>query len=353
MTSKGAFILSPFGALYSAGVRARLALYKRGVLPAYKIDATVLSVGNITVGGTGKTPLVARLARVVRDRYSQRVCILTRGYGRADESRRVLVSDGTQILAGEREGGDEPLLLAESLLGVAAVLSDADRLVAAAWAQEHLQSELFILDDGFQHLRLKRDLDIVTVDATNPFGGGRLLPRGRLREPLSGLKRAGLIVITRADQARDIERLRAELARLSDGRPLFSSRARTLSLRPLGPTDAPLEAASLPQPAAAFCAIGNPDAFFAHIRSDGQALAYTRAFTDHHIYSQRDAEAISNRARAAGARLLITTAKDAVKLRSLRFDLPCYVLEIELELDDEEGFLALLDRAVRQRRPTA
>ncbi|HEX8138356.1 MAG TPA: tetraacyldisaccharide 4'-kinase [Pyrinomonadaceae bacterium] len=354
MTSKGAFILSPLGALYSAGVRARLALYKRGLLPTYQIAAPVLSVGNITVGGTGKTPLVAWLARRVRARYDKRVCILTRGYGRADERRRVLVSDGTRILADAREGGDEPLLLAESLVGSAAVLSEADRLAAALWAQENLHSELFILDDGFQHLRLERDLDIVTVDATNPFGGGRLLPRGRLREPLAGLKRAGLIVLTRADQAQDIERLRGELERLSGGRPLFCSRAKTRALRPLGPTDGPIDADTLlPQPVAAFCAIGNPSAFFAHIRSDGHRLAHTRAFADHHVYSQRDAEALGHQARSVGAQLLITTAKDAVKLAGLRFDLPCYVLEIELELADEEGLLGLVDRAVRKRSSSA
>jgi tetraacyldisaccharide 4'-kinase len=353
MTSKGAFILSPFGALYSAGVRARLALYKRGVLPTYEVNAAVLSVGNITVGGTGKTPLVAWLARIVRGRYAKRVCILTRGYGRTDERRRVLVSDGAQILAGAREGGDEPLLLAESLLGVAAVLSDADRVGAARWAIENLQSEVFILDDGFQHMRLARDLDIVTVDGTAPFGGGRLLPRGRLREPVAGLKRADLIIITRADQAQDSGSLRAELERLSGGRPLFSSRARTQALRPLAGSDGPLDAASLPQPVAAFCAIGNPGAFFAHIRNDGHTLAYTRAFADHYVYGQRDADALGKQARAAGAQLLLTTAKDAAKLQSLGFDLPCYVLEIEIEFDDEDGLLTLIDGAVHKRKRPA
>lgn len=338
----------PIGALYGAVTRARLALYGSGLLSAQRVGAPVLSVGNITAGGTGKTPLVEWLARAVALRERKRVCILTRGYGRANERRRVVVSDGTRVLADARAGGDEPLLLAESLLGVAAVVCDADRVRAARWAMENLGSEVFILDDGFQHLRIARDLDILTVDATDPFGGGHLLPRGHLREPLKGLRRADLIIVTRTEQARDIDRLRTELERLSRGRPVLFSRARTRAVRPLADTTASetISADSLPQPVAAFCGIGNPTAFFTHLRNDGHTLAYTRAFPDHHVYTQADVESLSSDARDAGARLLLTTAKDAVKLRSLVFDLPCYVLEIELEFDDEPRLVRLIDESI-------
>jgi tetraacyldisaccharide 4'-kinase len=175
-----------------------------------------------------------------------------------------------------------------------------------------------------------------------------------LREPTGGLARADCIVITRADQARDINRLKTEIERLSDGRPVLISRAHTRALRPLSQTatTSGAAAATLPpqqQPFAAFCAIGNPDAFFAHIRRDGHELAYTRAFPDHHIYSQADVEALAAEARARGAQLLLTTAKDAVKLRSLQFGLPCYVLEIEIEFDDEGRLLRLISDAVLKR----
>ncbi len=230
MTANGAIILAPFGALYGAVMGARTALYQRGLLRVHEVGAPVLSVGNITTGGTGKTPVVEWLARAVA-RRGKRVCILTRGYGRADERQRVVVSNCEALLADAREGGDEPRLLAESLIGVAAVLSDADRVAAARWALANLHSEVFILDDGFQHLRIARDLDIVMVDATNPFGGGRLLPRGRLREPIAGLARADLLVITRAeDQSVDIDTLRLELERLSGGRPVLLSKMRTRGL---------------------------------------------------------------------------------------------------------------------------
>lgn len=350
MTSKGTMILAPLGALYGAVIRARMALYRGGALRVHRVDAPVLSVGNITTGGTGKTPLVEWLARAVA-RSGKRVCILTRGYGRTDERERVVVSDGEALLADARRAGDEPRLLAESLQGVAAVLSDADRVAAARWAIANLQSEVFILDDGFQHLRIARDLDIVTVDATNPFGGGRLLPRGRLREPAGGLTRADLVVITRADQSTDIDELRREIERLSGASPALLSQMRSRGVRALS-REGKGELLSInaqPQPFAAFCAIGNPDAFFAQVKNEGHALACTRAFKDHHVFSQSDVEAIERQARDAGALALLTTAKDAVKLRSLRFELPCFILEIEIEFDDEDILLRLIDEAILKR----
>ncbi|HYJ47792.1 MAG TPA: tetraacyldisaccharide 4'-kinase, partial [Pyrinomonadaceae bacterium] len=191
MRRSSGFILAPLGALFNAATRLRRALYKRGALRVQKVGAPIISVGNITTGGTGKTPLVEWVARAVAA-DGRRPCILTRGYGRDNAKRQVIVSDGERILSDAREGGDEPLQLAETLLGVAAVISDADRAAAARFALENLGSEVFILDDGFQHLRVERDLDLVAVDATNPWGGGHLLPRGRLREPLRELARADL-----------------------------------------------------------------------------------------------------------------------------------------------------------------
>lgn len=349
MTHRGTIILSPLGALYGAVMRARTALYRRGTLKVHRIDATVISVGNITTGGTGKTPLVEWLARAVASRSGKRVCILTRGYGRADERARVLVSDGERLLADTELGGDEPQLLAESLKGVAAVISDADRVAAARWAMENLTSEVFILDDGFQNLRIARDLDIVTVDATAPFGGGRMLPRGRLREPAGGLARADVIIITRADQANEIGELRKEIEQFSSGRPAFLSRARTRGLRPLSSTGAGAWDSSLPRTVAAFCAIGNAGAFFTQLKTDGHLLAYTRAFPDHHAYTQSDVQTIEEQARASGAQALLTTAKDGVKLRALKFDLPCFVVEIEIEIEEEDTLLGLIDEALLKK----
>lgn len=337
----------PLGLVYGLMTRARLALYRRGVFASFDLGVPVISVGNITTGGTGKTPVVAWVAEALA-REGLRVCILTRGYGRKDEARRVLVSDGETILADASEGGDEPRLLAEMLKGRAAVLSDRDRVGAARWARENLGSELFLMDDGFQHLRVKRDLDIVTLDATNPWGGGRLLPRGRLREPRSGLKRADLIIITRSEQSADINSIKREVEEWSGGKNSLIARTRTRAVRSLNHSEHAISSPASSYRAAAFCALGNSKAFFNHLIRSGFDLTYRRAFTDHHAYTQRDADEMVREAKARGAEALLTTAKDAVKLRSIRFDLPCFVVEIEFEFENEQTLRKLLREAIKR-----
>src|SRR2546421_6162984 len=211
MNPAASLILVPLGAVYSGLTRARLAAYQRGLFSVSKLPVPVVSVGNLTTGGTGKTPLVEWVCRKIADlrlhggtREGKEICVLTRGYGRSDPKAQVVVSNGAELLAGEREAGDEPYLLAKNLVGTAAVISNSDRVAAGRWAIEKWTTEVLVLDDGFQHLRLSRDLDIVTVDATNPWGGGSLLPYGRLRESPRGLSRADCVVITRAEQAQDL-----------------------------------------------------------------------------------------------------------------------------------------------------
>ena len=322
-------ILPPLSALYSAVTRTRLSLYQRGTFRTTKLDRPVISVGNMTTGGTGKTPLVEWVAKTIAG-AGKKVCILTRGYGRQHPDRQVVVSDGRAILATPTEAGDEPYLLATNLLGQAAVICNADRVSAARDAIEVFGTECFVLDDGFQHLRLARDLNIVTVDATNPWGGGQLLPHGRLREPLSGLSRADCVVLTRCDQAGDLDPLREQIRSFIRRRPLFES---TMS-----PRRPPLASG----PVAAFCAVGNPNSFFEQLRNSGSELVLEKAFRDHHAYTQKDVDDLTDAAIRAGAKSLITTAKDAVKLRSLRFSLPYSVFEIEIAIKDEEALRRLI-----------
>ncbi|MDQ3687960.1 MAG: tetraacyldisaccharide 4'-kinase [Acidobacteriota bacterium] len=336
----------PLSLIYGTVTRARAALYEAGVLATHNVGVPVISVGNITAGGTGKTPVVAWLARVVA-REGRRVCVLTRGYGRVDPQSRVVVSDGESLFADAREGGDEPRLLAELLLGVAAVVSDANRVSAARWAMQNLNSDAFILDDGFQHLRIARDLNIVTLDGIDPWGGRKLLPRGFLRESPRSLARADCIIITRAEQTPNLDALRREAQRLSNGRAsVLSCRTRTIGVRPLSSSafDTTPAGKPPPQPVIAFCALGNPRAFFAHVRSENYQATHTQAFPDHHVYTQSDVDSLTRDAAKHGAQTLLTTAKDAVKLRSLRFDLPCYVLDVDLEFDDERELLELVRR---------
>ena len=334
-------VLPPLSLLYGAVTRTRLSLYRRGTFHTTKLDRPVISIGNITTGGTGKTPLVEYVARTLASQ-GKKVCILTRGYGRKDPHLQVIVSDGYGVLASPSEAGDEPHLLATKLTGLAAVISSADRIAAGREAIKDFGTDCFVLDDGFQHLRLARDLNVVTVDATNPWGGGRLLPHGRLRESVEGMSRADCVVITRCDHVESVDTLQAEISKLIKGRPIFESQMRLVRVTPLkngGESLAP------PARVGAFCAVGNPASFFDMLRRAGYEIAVEKSFPDHHVYSQEEIDAISRAARDAGAEVLVTTAKDAVKLRALSFSIPCYVVEIEIHIDDADAFGQLVSEA--------
>ena len=342
MNRAATIALAPFSALYSAAVRARSHGYQKQFLKTHRVSVPVISVGNITVGGTGKTPLVKWLAECLAGK-GRKVCILSRGYRRDNAKSRVVVSDGEQILSDVTHAGDEAMMLAHSLLGKAAVVCDADRVAGAAWAVQHLNRDVLLLDDGFQHRRLERDLDIVTIDATNPFGNGRLLPAGILREPVSSLNRADCIVLTRvSDQVRPelIERLRR-----TSSAPVLTSRTTIKNIRLLNEKGLVEEATVRSQPLAAFCAIGNSTAFFDQLREAHFDIRHEKAFRDHHKYSQTDIDRLIETATSSGAHALITTEKDAVKLRAFRFDLPCYVAQVEVEISDATKLLELIERA--------
>ena len=338
-------LLIPLSTIYSAVMRARREAYRRGWLAVSSLPAPVISVGNLTTGGTGKTPLVEWICRHIAE-DGRKVCVLTRGYGRSNPNTQVVVSNGNEILANDRESGDEPYLLARNLLGIAAVVCNPDRIQAGRWAIENLGSEVFVLDDGFQHLKLARDLDIVTIDATNPWGGGALLPEGRLREPPNGLSRADCVVITRADQQKDLKSLNSQLRNLVNEVPVFVSRMLGSELRAMfnDAGNAALDVSK--QSFGAFCGIGNAESFFNLLRSDGYELAFTRAFTDHHDYTQFEIDDLIQEATAAGAHALVTTAKDEVKLKSLNVSLPCYVLDIRISLDNTDSFIELIRNAI-------
>jgi tetraacyldisaccharide 4'-kinase len=359
--------LSPFGLLYRAGVRARNSLYERGVFKSRSLEALTVSIGNITVGGTGKTPLVARVAQILAG-SGERVCILTRGYKRENPGERVLVSDGEKILADVKKAGDEPFELACKLTGAGvavAVIADRNRAGAGIWARENLGITAFVLDDAFQHRRVRRDLDIVCVDATNPFGNGKILPGGILREPLSSLKRADAVVITRANlvEAKRVADLKRQLSEMNPRLEIFVSENKISNLINLKEFSAKAQSGKGAEPAAistngerqttgnysAFCALGNPESFFEQLRREKFNLIFTKIFRDHHRYTQKDVDEMEREAAARGAQIFLATAKDAVKLKDLQFNLPCRVAESELIFDDEKSFRELIAEATRKR----
>ena len=336
----------PFSRIYAQIADLRNTLYERGVFKSVSLGAPTVSIGNITAGGTGKTPLVAFVASILAEQ-SAKVCILTRGYGRENPSNRVLVSDGAQVLADARTAGDEPLELAKKLLGKALVVADANRVAAAEWAKEMFNITAFVLDDGFQHRQAKRDLDIVLLDATNPFGGSNGLFFNILREPLENLKRADVIIITRANLAENIAELKLQIKKYNPGCPIFTAENKTSNLIELKEFLSNIQrTTNYEQPTTnrcfAFCALGNPENFFEQLRHENFDLTATRKFPDHHRYTQNDVAKLEQEAANSRAEILLTTAKDAVKLADLTFAMPCFVVESALVFDDEKKLRELI-----------
>ena len=339
-------LLSPLGWIYGPVMNVRNALYDRGWIASHSLGARTISIGNITTGGTGKTPLVALVAEIIASN-GEKVCILTRGYGRENPSTRVLVSNGDSILVDAKTGGDEPVELAQKLLGKVIVVADTDRVAAAKWTKENFEMTTFVLDDGFQHRRAKRDVDIVCIDATNPFGNGHVLPAGRLREPLRNLKRADAIVITRANLINDLEDLKSEISNWNTKAAVFLAKNRVIQLTLLQEFHAKTQSSqrtveATPERPFAFCGLGNPQNFFDQLRQDSISPVGMKTFGDHHSYGAADVRSIESAAKAAGADSLVTTAKDAVKLMDLKFEIPCYVAELETIIGDEKNFRELV-----------
>lgn len=318
-------------------------LYDRDVLKSYELGARTISVGNLTTGGTGKTPLVALIAEMLID-AGESVCILTRGYGRKKPKSRVLVSDGTNILADAETGGDEPVELAHKLDGKAIIVADPDRVAAAKWVRDRYQITTFILDDGFQHRRARRDLDIVCIDATNPCGNGRILPAGTLRESFVGLRRADAIVITRIEQVADTNELEKSLKGRNADAPIFKAESKISGLVPIEEFHANRQRTQKTSQGklAAFTGIGNPDNFYTSLKGENYDLVATVSFPDHHRFTQSDICRIEEKARMAGAIALVTTAKDAVKLTNLQLEIPCHVVLVETAIDDPDSFKKLI-----------
>lgn len=338
------WLLWPLELLYRIFLRGRATAYRRGWRRTQRLPAKVISVGNLTVGGTGKTPMVMHLAAGLQKR-GLRVAILTRGYGRRERMPLVINGQGEVTQYQPELMGDEPILLARRLPEVSIGIG-ADRL---ALVRQILEMEaprppdVFLLDDGFQHLRLARDLDLVLLDATDPFGGDAVLPAGRLREPRSALARADMIVLTRTEDSPPSDELLAEVRRHSPRATVFRASTKLVGVFEAGTHRAANLFALKQQPALAFCGVGNPEAFGADLRRWDFNLVGTLAFPDHHRYGIDDFKLIVAQADRAGARVLLTTEKDLVNLTVVPPSIPpTFYCRIELVLDDEAAFFATI-----------
>lgn len=319
-------LLYPLSLVYGVAVRLRALLYGAGVFGAAKLLCGVVSVGNVTVGGTGKTPVTILIAEFLTKK-EKRVVILSRGYKRAG-SGVALVSDMEGVLLGPDEAGDEPYLMAKRLPGIPVVVG-SDRVASGRYATELFKPDFVILDDGFQHLRLKRDLNILLVDGAEGFGNGYLLPRGILREPLTKIDRADVVFVK--------------------GRALNDSASRTIashfipalrfSYRPSHVYDLATGSRKAieflkDKRVAAVAGIANPESFFNTL--DGLRVETTKklAFPDHHSYGAEDIDLI--RSEGERASMVITTEKDGVKLKGRFTGLPVYCLAIDAVFEEKD-----------------
>ena len=333
-------LLAPFAPFYSGAVRLRNRLYDTGLLRVRRLGAPVIALGNLTVGGTGKTPVTGYLADGLRARGFD-VAILSRGYGRSDRSPR-LVSDGRGLVAGAAEAGDEPLLLARDHPGVSVAVS-ADRVAAARLLPPPKAPRIFLLDDAFQHRALARDANVLLVDAEAPFGNGKILPLGPLREPLHGVRRADLILLTRGDGSVP-PAVRQVLERHHPTVPVFHAALSPRRVRGPDGDVAPL-AILAGRPVFAFSGIARPGRFEEDLGMTGARLTGSRRYRDHHPYSDEDLRSVAAEARSRGADCLVTTEKDRVRLPALpASSLPLYSLLLGVE---EKPAPVLVDHLLR------
>jgi tetraacyldisaccharide 4'-kinase len=319
-------LLRPASWVYGGIGAMRRRAYGMGLLRTHKLPIPVLSIGNITAGGTGKTPMVEWVVRALQ-KIGHTPAILSRGYGGL-------------------EGGqnDEALILSANLPGIIHI-ANPNRVEGGQKALE-AGADCLVLDDGFQHMRLHRDLNIVLIDALNPFGGGAILPSGLLREPLGAIRAADAIVITHADavEPATLQAIRDQL-KARCGETLIAEAAH----RPTG-LDGPDGATLTPDAMRGkkvflFCGIGNPDGFHGSIRRLGAEIVGARNFQDHHAYTPNDLREVVDAAREAGAEMMVTTQKDTVKIPLLmKQTLPAWVLRIEFDIRVGDDYLLDLIR---------
>jgi tetraacyldisaccharide 4'-kinase len=344
-------LLQILSAAFRQGVALRHLAYRRGWLKTQRLNRPVVSVGNLSVGGTGKTPLVILMAETLLA-GGHRPCILTRGYRRHRGKRLIVLEPGPERRADPRQVGDEPALLARALPDIPIIVC-RDRFRAGIIAEQRFQATVHLLDDGFQHLALYRDLDVVLLDVTRPPSDSALLPAGRWREPFSALRRAHWVILTRTeleDAARWQERVQA----LNPEARIFRCGTKIAGLVDARNGLSEPHANLLGKKAAAFCGIGNPAAFFADLRGWGFWVVAESVFPDHHVYRRHELDSLLALARRAGAEAILTTQKDLMNLPLVwNSPIPLFACCIHPEIEEKMEFERALLAAVEEARRTS
>ncbi|CAG36667.1 tetraacyldisaccharide 4'-kinase [Desulfotalea psychrophila] len=311
----------PLSSLYAGIMKLRCLLYRRGLFRQHHFPVPVISVGNLTMGGTGKTPVTHYIAKLLLE-HGLQPAIISRGYSGKSGGEVNIVSDGQRILLSAEQAGDEPYMLASMLAGVI-VITGKKRYLSCKYAVEKMQAEVIILDDGFQHLAVARNLDLVLFDAQTGMGNNRVFPGGDLREARFALDRADAFLITGKCPREEEELLAIELELQHElpQCPLFSV-YRTEGVFYSAKQEKVVT--HLPKKVFAFCGIANPERFHHDLEKQGFSLVGFKAFSDHQQYTGQCIEEIVKEAKKGGAQAIITTDKDLVKIDSFATELPLY-----------------------------
>jgi tetraacyldisaccharide 4'-kinase len=324
---------------YGWVVSVRTFFYARGIFSTHSLPCKVVSVGNITLGGAGKTPFVCLLSEMIQSR-GFRVAVLSRGYKGNFKDPFALVTDGERILMGAREAGDEPYLLAEKLRGVPVIVG-RERWLSGKYAVERFQTEVVILDDGFQHLPLDRDLNLLLIDSASPFGNGYLFPRGSLREPLKALSRAEAVILTKVQECANIKNLKENLKKKLAECPIFEAEYTPGEVRVGGNLQAFPPDHLKGKKILAFSGLAKPESFQKTLLGLEARIVGVEAFPDHHWFVQKDVEELWQRGAKLNVDALVTTEKDMVRLKDCTMGpLPLLVLSIQhvFKGDDQPRF---------------
>lgn len=335
-------ILFVLSLLYCAIVQVRYWLYRLHILRSRTLPCKVISVGNVTLGGTGKTPAVIYIADFLL-KHQKRPVVVSRGYGREDENEILVVSDGSTVLHNTQRGGDEPVLIGTKLPGVPVIVG-RDKYRAALVALQQFSPDAVILDDGFQHIRLKRTCDVVLIDAKNPFGNGKLFPAGILREPIRALTRAHAVLITNADSIESVAGIR-ETIRQQTNAAIFTSHRTPLDLIDCCSGETKPLSVLRGTRVLAFSGIAQPASFASLLRSSGAVIAGEYTYPDHYDFKKSDLAAVFEKAADEKVSMIVTTEKDAVRLKSLKPD-GIWTLRVEMTVYEREAWEEFLRETI-------